>query len=116
MQNRRHDSSTIPCFRQLLSTTQSMGTILAHGGKKIAIFVVLSLALLLMAEITCVTGCGRTFVENKHLSRHKKTCQHVQQHRQKSREARKEGRHTHGLKDIPTLLDRKKRLQVRNFV
>ncbi|KAF8161888.1 hypothetical protein BJ912DRAFT_935761 [Pholiota molesta] len=33
-------------------------------------------------------------------------------HRQKSREARKEGRHTHGLKDIPTLLDRKKRLQM----
>lgn len=85
-----------------------MGSRFTRGHAKIAIFVLLPLVLLLMAEIACVTGCGRTFTENKYLSRHKKSCQHIQRLRQKSRDARKEQEHIHGLKGVPVLPDRKK--------
>ncbi len=47
------------------------------------------LVFLLMAQLHCVVGCSRTFVENRQLSRHKKSCVHVQRLREASRDARK---------------------------
>lgn len=70
-------------------------------------------AFTLMAQISCVVGCNRTFTESKNLSLHKKTCLHVQRLRQTSREARKASGHMHNLLNhLPKPLDRKHRLQV----
>lgn len=58
-------------------------------------------------------GCSRTFLADRHLSQHKKSCPHVQAIRQRARELRRvKGLDATVSKDTTSLTDRKQRLQV----
>lgn len=71
----------------------------------------------MVAQLSCVGGCERRFTETKHLSRHKKSCIYAQKQRQTALKARKNSDHIQDLlKEVPTLPDRKKRLQVRGLL
>lgn len=81
---------------------------------KLTLFCSLALLILiLMAQLSCVAGCNRTFTENRQLSRHKKFCLHVQRLRQTSKDARRASGHMHDLlSHLPKPSDRRHRLQV----